>query len=160
MILESELVPETCWYSNVRSNVTRSQWDIIRKKCYEEANHKCEICKDSGKNQGFKHAVECHEIWHYDDIKHIQTLTGFIALCPNCHLVKHPGLASLKGKTSVVMNQLMKVNKISREEAKSHLKDKFKQFEERSRYNWNLDITYIEKYLKKNEKNFDDLFSN
>ncbi|TXG85758.1 MAG: HNH endonuclease [Spirochaetes bacterium] len=157
--LTIELVPETCWYSNVRSNVSRAMWDKIRHKSYALANHKCEICKDTGKNQGYKHAVECHEIWHYDDTTKTQTLTQFISLCPNCHTVKHPGLASINGKTHVVLNQLMKVNKMSMIEAKSYLNSSYEQFEERSKYNWTLDISYIEKFLEEKEKTFDDLFS-
>lgn len=145
--LTIELVPETCWYSNVRSNVSTSLWDKIRKKSYSKANNKCEICFDTGKNQGFRHNVECHEIWQYDDIKKTQTLIGLISLCPKCHKVKHPGLAGMRGETETVIKQLMKVNYMTREEAKSYLKESFKIFNERSQYDWTLDITYLDTYL-------------
>ena len=69
--LKSEIVPTSCWYSNVRSNVSKKEWDFLRKKSYESAGHVCEICGDTGKNQGFNHNVECHEIWEYDDNTHI-----------------------------------------------------------------------------------------
>jgi len=82
MKLTIELVPSTAWYSNVRSNVSKEVWDIIRKKSYAKANYKCEVCGDVGTNQGVGHKVECHEIWHYDDDSHTQTLTGLISLCP------------------------------------------------------------------------------
>ena len=59
MKLTIELVPQTAWYSNVRSNVTKSEWDVLRKACYKAAGYKCEVC--SGK--GPKHPVECHEMW-------------------------------------------------------------------------------------------------
>jgi hypothetical protein len=156
--LTIELVPETCWYSNVRSNVSRSIWDKIRLKSYSHANNKCEICNDTGKNQGYRHNVECHEIWEYDDINKNQTLINLISLCPNCHIVKHPGLAGLNGKSHIVMNQLMKVNSISRTEANNVLNEAFKKFEERSKFKWNLDITYIDKYLNGSLKSFDSLF--
>ena len=81
MKLTIELVPRMCWYSNVRTNVTREKWDIIRKECYRKSNYKCEICGDKGTT----HPVECHEIWEYDDVNYVQKLIGFIALCPNCH---------------------------------------------------------------------------
>lgn len=95
--LTIELVPSTDFYSNVRSNVTQKEWDVIRKKSYERASNKCEICGDAGTNQGVKHKVECHEIWEYNDESHIQKLIGLISLCPNCHKTKHAGLAQIKG---------------------------------------------------------------
>lgn len=70
--LTIELVPNTCWYSNVRSNVAKKDWDTLRYHTYKQASHRCEICGGVGQ----QHPVECHEIWDYDDQQHIQTLTG------------------------------------------------------------------------------------
>ena len=42
--LTIELVPATCWQTNVRSVVKKSEWDKIRKRVYKEAGHKCEVC--------------------------------------------------------------------------------------------------------------------
>ena len=150
MKLTIELVPSTCWYTNVRSQVTRSEWDIIRRKSYQLANNKCEICNDTGKNQGFKHDLECHEIWEYDDKVHIQKLIGFISLCPFCHKVKHPGLAQIKNETDIVENQLMKVNKIDYKTTIDLINQAFSIYKERSQYKWILDITYIQVFLNNN----------
>jgi 5-methylcytosine-specific restriction endonuclease McrA len=95
--LEIELIPKTSFYSNVRSEVTTNEWDVIRKKCYDEASDKCEICGEKGKDQNFNHNVECHEIWSFDVKERIQRLDGFIALCPTCHKSKHFGLSQIKG---------------------------------------------------------------
>lgn len=148
MKLTIELVPKTCWYSNVRSNVTNSEWDIIRKKSYNIANNKCEICFDIGKNQGVNHNVECHEIWQYDDINHIQKLIGLISLCPNCHKCKHPGLAQMKGEEEIVITQLMKVNKMARNEALNYINESFLIWDNRSKHNWTIDISYLEEFKK------------
>lgn len=144
MKLTIELIPKTAWYSNVRSNVRRSQWDIIRKQCYSKADHKCEICGDVGTNQGVRHAVECHEIWHYDDHNKKQILTGFIALCPNCHKTKHAGLASVKGEIDIVVKQLMKVNGMTFQEAENYISDSFNVWQERSEHEWKLDISILQ----------------
>lgn len=141
LLLTIELVPKTCWYSNVRSNVTKHQWDIIRHKSYNLANNKCEICGSSG-------ILECHEIWQYDDVKHIQTLIRFIALCNRCHTVKHPGLAKIKGKSDIVEQQLIRVNHMTHQQAIDYLIESFQIFDERSKYQWTLDISYINEYLK------------
>lgn len=146
--LTSEIVPSTSWYNNVRSNVTEKEWDYLRKKCYESASNKCEICGDTGKNQGFNHDVECHEIWEYDDKKRTQTLTGLISLCPHCHKVKHPGLAKINGETNIVIKQLMKVNKINEKEVQDYLVDVFSLYYKRSHYKWKLDISYLDETLK------------
>jgi len=112
--LTIELVPSTCWYSNVRDNVTKSEWDKIRKSTYKKANYLCEIC--GGK--GHRWPVECHEIWEYDDENHTQTLKGLIALCPDCHKVKHFGLTSTRSEHELhhAINHLKNVNNFSKTE--------------------------------------------
>lgn len=144
--LTIELVPRTAWYTNVRSNVSKDEWDRLRKKSYALANNVCEICGDTGKNQGYKHNIECHEIWHYDDTTKAQTLTGLISLCPYCHKCKHPGLAQINGELNIVINQLMKVNNISKDDAEKLIDDAFTIWRERSKHEWKLDISYIENY--------------
>lgn len=140
MKLTIELVPSTAWYSNVRSNVTAAEWDFLRKACYKKAGHICEVC--SGK--GPKHPVECHEIWDYNDETLKQTLTGLIALCPDCHSTKHVGLAQIQGRYDVVLSQLMKVNDMTKEEAEAYVNSCFDVWEKRSKNNWELDITFLE----------------
>jgi len=139
-----ELVPRTSWCSNVRSEVPRSKWDKIRKKCYEAAGHKCEVCGGVGR----KHSVECHEIWEYNDETHEQTLTGLIALCPSCHQVKHAGLAQVRGLIENVISHMVKVNGISRIHVGQILIQAFDEYHRRSQYEWTVDISYIEDYLK------------
>ncbi len=153
-LLTIELVPSTCWYSNVRSNVSKSEWDIIRNKCYKLADHKCEICGDVGYKQRKHHAVECHEIWNYDDKNNIQTLSGLIALCPNCHKTKHVGLAQVNGELDIVLKQLQKVNKITKKQASDYVDESFKTWKERSKYKWKLNIDLIKEYMKPENEEF------
>lgn len=145
--LTIELVPKTCWYSNVRSNVSIQEWDKIRKKCYSIANNKCEVCGDNGRNQGVKHFVECHEIWKYNDEKKEQILIGLIALCPYCHKTKHVGLAQMKGEINIVINQLMKVNKMTKSEALNYIRECFDIWGIRSMYQWTLNIDFLMTYF-------------
>lgn len=139
-----ELIPSTCHYSNVRTTVTASEWDKIRFISYEKANNKCEICGDTGKNQGYKHNVECHEIWDYDDVNHIQKLTGLISLCPTCHQVKHIGRAIIIGKQAICYRQLGKVNKWTQTEINNHILESFELHKKRSKYQWELDLSLLE----------------
>ena len=146
--LTIELVPRTCWYSNVRSNVTKNEWDVIRKKSYEHANHVCEICGDVGTNQGVRHNVECHEIWDYNDETKEQILLGLISLCPYCHKSKHVGLAQMNGELHIVVNQLMKVNDITEDEALNYINKSFDIWSKRSNFEWKLNTDYLKEYIK------------
>ena len=148
MKLTIELVPKTAWYTNVRSNVSKAEWDRLRKKSYALAGHVCEICGDTGLTQGFKHPVECHEIWQYDDTDKNQVLTGLTSLCPKCHQCKHPGLAQMNGKLHEVLDQLTKVNQITLEEASKMLEEAFAIWRKRSQYDWTLDLKFLETYLQ------------
>ena len=150
MKLTIELVPSTSWYSNVRSNISREQWDVIRKACYAKAMHRCEICDDHGYTQGFNHTVECHEVWDYvtsPEGDHTQVLIDFIALCPHCHKVKHAGLAKIKGEGSLVISQLMSVNNMNHSEAVIYIEKSFEVWRQRSKHKWDLDISVMDSYL-------------
>lgn len=143
MKLEIELVPKTAWFTNLRSELTKAQWDVVRKKCYRQADYKCEICG----GVGAKHPVECHEKWAFEDGK--ITLLGLIALCPSCHECKHIGLAGIRGRGEIALRHFMKVNGIGRAEAEAYVKAAFKLFHERSqRDSWELDTKYLAEYLK------------
>ncbi len=143
MKLTIELVPKTSWYSNLRSELTKGEWEIIKKKTREKSGSKCEICGGVGP----KWPVECHEIWEYDDKDCIQSLKAVQALCPNCHQCKHFGLAEMKGHYNKALKHLAKVNNITLEEAGDYVEASFAIWEERSRKKWNLDIDLVEGLL-------------
>ncbi|NJO94588.1 MAG: HNH endonuclease [Hydrococcus sp. RM1_1_31] len=137
--LTIELVPQTCWFSNVRSEVSKQDWDKLKKITFANAKYQCEICGGRGK----KWPVECHEKWHYDDKNKIQKLIGLIALCPACHEVKHMGLANIKGRADIAMQHLAKVNGWSREQTDEYVAQQFHIWEYRSRFQWTLDINWL-----------------
>jgi 5-methylcytosine-specific restriction endonuclease McrA len=141
--LAIELVPTTCFWSNVRSTVKAKDWDKIRFITYAEANHTCEICGENGIDQGYRHRVECHEIWKYDDRRKIQKLIGLIALCPKCHIVKHFGRATATGNQGMAMKRLQEINNWSHKDAVTYLATSYEQQKERSRHQWMLDISLL-----------------
>lgn len=141
--LTVELVPKTCHYSNVRTTLKTKDWDIIRHISYENANHACEICGQTGLEQGYKHKVECHEIWKYDDKKKVQKLIGLISLCPLCHQVKHIGRAMAIGKQPEVFKHLEIINDWNHKQVAEHLAEAFMLNKERSKYEWSLDISIL-----------------
>ena len=72
--LTLDLIPQSAFYKNVRSEVSKSEWDKIRKEVYKKAGYICEIC-------GKKDRLDAHEIFEYDEINNIQKLIGLVALC-------------------------------------------------------------------------------
>jgi 5-methylcytosine-specific restriction endonuclease McrA len=138
-LLTIELVPQTCWFSNVRSEVNDEDWEKLRKITFAKAEHLCEVCG----GRGPKWPVECHEIWHYDDVKHIQKLIGLTALCLSCHEVKHRGLAGIKGRGEIADQHLAKVNHWAMPETEKYVDEQFEVWRERSRYQWILDISWL-----------------
>ena len=139
MLLTIELVPQPCWYSNLRDKMTRSAWDKLRKQVYAQYNYHCGICQTSNVT------LHCHEIWQYDDELHIQKLQGFIALCPMCHHCKHIGLAEIladQGKLDFnqIIEHFMRVNQCSVEEYQAHSSQSWKTWRMRNNFQWTTEL--------------------
>lgn len=140
--LEIELIPASCWYTNVRSNVKAATWERLQSTEFQRSNHRCEICNSTGPN----HPVELHEKWFFDDARQIQVLVGMLVLCPSCHSVKHFGLAMEKGKTAEILNWLTQVNKIDVNDALIHVQKSIQIFQIRSQFQYRLDLGYLKKH--------------
>lgn len=137
--LRVELVPSSCWFSNVRDHLSQSDWDKVRKPLFESKGQRCQICCQVGS----KHPVECHEVWQYDDENLIQTLTGLLCLCPMCHLCHHFGLAIKINQFDDALDHFQIINKITEESAKTIVKHAFGVWKERSAHSWTLDLSWI-----------------
>ena len=148
MNLRIELVPRSSWGNNVRSMITAMEWDIVRHECYRRAGYECEICGGKGK----KHPVECHEIWKYNKKTHIQKLVGLIALCPNCHTVKHLGRAEAVGILWLVVKHLKKINNWSEEKVYNYIDEVKADYIKKSKVNWTVDLGNLNKIIKKIRK--------
>ena len=141
-LLTIELVPKSSWYKNVRSNVSKGEWERLKKITFSRSGYKCEICGGRGPNW----PVECHEIFAYNDQQHIQKLVKLMALCPACHEVKHIGLAGLRGKANSAKAHLAKVNGWSLEDANLYIEGCFEIWHQRSRHQWELDLSYLKHF--------------
>lgn len=140
--LTIELVPKSSWMNNLRAVLTSKQWNALRGVVADKAWNVCEICGGTGP----EHPVECHEIWQYNEKTSIRKLTGMIALCPDCHMVKHIGLASIKGNFDKALKHLMKVNGLKKKEAEAYVENAFKIWRARSQLKWTLDLSELKKY--------------
>ena len=142
-----DLIPETSWFTNVRSRIPRKTWDAIRRIVYDRAHYTCEVCgRKPARRSG--DWIECHERWEYtpgNDKGHgIQTLKRFIALCTACHEATHMGLANVRGRGEIAMAHLKKVTGMSEEEARRHVRQAFRVWEQRSELQWTLEMPLLQ----------------
>ncbi|MDE7401271.1 MAG: HNH endonuclease [Clostridia bacterium] len=141
MKLNFELVPDSCWYSNLRSALPQGAWDVVRKKAYARANGKCMICGAPTAR------LEAHEQWEYDDQKGVQKLVNVVAVCRACHEVIHIGRTQLMGREREASEHFMKVNGCTYAEYRKALGEANTVHRERSRREWLLDISELPKFM-------------
>ena len=136
-----ELVPDSCWYSNLRSILPQEQWDAVRKKAYARAGGRCMICGAPAAR------LEAHERWEYDDERGVQKLADVVAVCRPCHEVIHIGRTQLMGREREASEHFMKVNGCTYAEYRKALGEANEKHRERSRREWRLDIGKLKEFL-------------
>lgn len=143
MKLEFEMVPDGCWYSNLRSILSKKQWDYIKLDAKRRASGKCMIC---GKKTD---RLEAHEKWSYNEKTKTQKLEDIVAVCKDCHSVIHIGRTQLKGDEERAEKHYMEVNNCSYAEYRRNLGI---ANELHKRLNlvpeWKLDLTYLKRYIE------------
>lgn len=153
--LPLELVPLSMHGFNVRSRLNAEQWQRICNIAhgrYENKVQVCEICGESGKQQGFSHSLECHEQWEYNTITRTQKLVRLRSICPMCHKVFHYGLSVKKGYGERALQHFIKVNNLTLEQAEEYIMKAKAEIKLKSKVEWQLDLTYLNqnqfKFLK------------
>lgn len=136
--LKFEIVPDGCWYSNLRTALPKKVWDVVRKDAYARANGKCMICARPASR------LEAHERWSYDEKNGIQKLEDVIAVCHACHSVIHIGRTQLLGDEDKAIAHFCRVNKCGYSD---YIKELGRANEEHKRRNlvseWGLDISFL-----------------
>lgn len=131
-----DLVPDSCWFTNVRKCIHPSDWDRLRKFIYERANHTCECC-------GSGETLDAHERWHYNEETKTQKLVRIIALCKSCHEATHMGLAQIRNRGEIAERHLMKVTGMDFCCVSKHIQEAISKWEYRNRIHWDLDLSII-----------------
>ena len=137
-----DLIPRTCWFTNVRSCVSQRDWERLRRVIVDRADSKCELC-GATRDPSIKRWLEVHERWAYDQPTLTQTLKRLICLCTDCHTVTHFGFAQMRGLGERATEHLMKVNHIDRDEADEQIMDAFDLWDQRNQFIWTLDLTML-----------------
>lgn len=137
-----DLIPSTCWFTNVRSCIDPNDWNRLRKLVYERANNRCECC-GSASIINTPTQLEAHERWEYDDKWKAQRLKRIIALCRSCHEATHMGLAENRGRGKEAKEHLMRVNQFTKEECDQHVDEAFSVWLSRAGFDWDLDLSLM-----------------
>jgi len=134
-----DLVPRSCWFTNVRSCTTPADWERLRRPILRRAGHRCEACGD-GEDRAAGRRLEVHERWHYDEPTGVQALRRLICLCSPCHLVTHFGYANVTGRTEQAFAHLRRVTGMDDVQARVHVYAAEDLWIERSVHAWALDL--------------------
>ncbi|WP_285730397.1 DUF5710 domain-containing protein [Nocardiopsis sp. ATB16-24] len=137
-----DLVPTTCWFTNVRSCVSQQDWERLRRMVVNRAGQVCEICGASADREAGRW-LEVHERWVFDEHTRTQILRRLICVCTLCHTVTHFGLAQVRGLASEAMAHLVAVTGASHAQAQQHVDEAFALWERRSRVVWELDLSML-----------------
>lgn len=135
--LSVEILPRGAWGNNLRTVLSKKDWDVLRNRCYEKAGHKCEICGDGGD-------LDAHEVWDFDIETKTQTLKDIVALCSACHGVKHIRNSARLGFGKVAKAHFLKVNECDEMTFASHVASAQALFDEQNqvlRWKLNADLS-------------------
>lgn len=134
--------PRSSWATSLKKLIG-DRWDSIRKGVYRRACYRCEICSD----QGPKWPVECHEVFEYNDAREEQTLSGIVALCPNCHKALHYVQSSKRGEGGEEIKQHIGfVNEQTAEEVENLLSQARERYKARNKIEWKVDLMLLTDY--------------
>jgi len=137
-----DLVPSSCWFTNVRSCVDQRDWERLRRMITTRAGLRCEAC-GRGENRDTGRWLEAHERWDYDDHTRVQALRRLVCLCTDCHTATHYGLAELKGNATAARTHLQTVTGLTSHEIADHIDAAFSTWRARSASAWTLDLRIL-----------------
>lgn len=70
-----------------RKIMGQKEWDKMRKRCYYDAEYKCEVCGAEPERGG----LDAHELYSVDWKEGTSTFVRCVALCKKCHSFIHSG---------------------------------------------------------------------
>lgn len=137
-----DLVPSSCWFTNVRTCVSAQDWERLRRMITRRAGWKCEAC-GAGEDRAALRWLEAHERWAYDDHTGVQTLRRLICLCSDCHTTTHIGYANVTGCAQHALAHLRTVTGMSATEVDRHVSAAYDMWGWRSLRTWQLDLSIL-----------------
>lgn len=130
-------IPAGIAHKNLASVLPGTEWERLRRLVVERAGARCEAC-------GSKVSPRCHEVWKFNDRRHVARITRLRALCESCHVATHADSEKdlrMVGRDShiSVKEHFMRVNGLSEQEFWRHWKAETERLERRHDYKWTVD---------------------
>lgn len=94
-VLTQPPVPPALHYVNPRTIMGEFEWNKLKKQYRLLADHHCMICQRYVSHTAGDW-LELHEQYEYDFTDLIQTLTGYVSICHECHMYIHTGFLELQ----------------------------------------------------------------
>ncbi len=94
-VLTQPPVPPALHYVNLRTIMGEFEWNKLKKQYRLLADHHCMICQRYVSHTAGDW-LELHEQYEYDFVNLIQTLTGYVSICHECHMYIHTGFWGLQ----------------------------------------------------------------
>lgn len=140
-VLLPDMLPTSTWEANLRTELSESEWNRLRRFCYQAAGNTCIACGSRGEPH-----VEAHESWRFDEDTGIQSLRGLMCLCPTCHKAKHLGFAQRMGILNQVYARLKWLNDWDDAQLNAQLQLAQERQESLSKRTWRLDLSFLRTY--------------
>lgn len=137
-----DMVPSSCWFTNVRTCVSQQDWERLRRMITRRAEQRCEIC-GATEDRAARRRLEAHERWAYNDATGVQTLRRLICLCSDCHLSTHLGYANVTGRADQALTHLSTVTGMTDTQIDNHVRAANQLWITRSRRTWSLDLSML-----------------
>ena len=139
MDLHIELIPQPCWFINLRTQVSKKDWDKIRHGVYDQQKMICAKCHEK------KEVLEAHEVWNYDEKAHVQKLVDIIGVCKKCHCVIHFGRTQMMGYGQDAIQHYLDVNHATMVDFEiERLQAQEKWLRRNKITDWKLDVSFVE----------------
>ncbi|QFU90931.1 DUF5710 domain-containing protein [Amycolatopsis sp. YIM 10] len=137
-----DLVPKSCWFTNVRYCISERDWERVRRMLLGRAGHRCEVCQRE-EDREVRRWLEAHERWSFDWSARVQKLVRLICLCTDCHQATHYGLAQVRGQDAAAFEHLRAVTGWSEQDTQAHIEGAFEVWAQRSQVDWHLDLSML-----------------
>lgn len=131
------------WEQKLLTQYPIRLWERLCKKTVSNAKGLCEVCRIQSEAP-----LKCSAQWKFVDETKVQKLAGLVALCPTCYAVEQVTddlkLLGVQEEVLKVLTHLSQVNGWPQQQAKEHLIQALQKHKERSKYNWTLDLSWLD----------------
>jgi len=136
-----ELLPATCVFSNLRTELSSDEWHLLEDKLCKGENKVCAACG----YRDYKKSLRLFVDWTYEDENHIQRLRSLIPLCQTCYDVRR--ISNFDDISNNLIEHLAKLNDFSLEKAEAYLEACIAKKKERSKHPWKPDVSYLKRHF-------------